>query len=321
MNIDVHHHWMPREHIDNMEKFMRKNERVVREGEKVHIFRDNIEVFTIFPIYPDLQGQLKAMDAARIDMAVLSTCLWQEWNTMKMAPFINDTLAEIQKKYPKKFIGLAHVPPFEKGAPKELERAVKVLGLRGVCINTHCQGKYPDDDAYRPLFQKAEELDVPIVVHAAGAPAEYESLRKYGLHRLFGRAVDHTLVVLKLLFSGILKDYPRLKFVMGHIGGTWFALSERFLNAPPGHFSGINIRENLGQFYFDTAPAVWTTAELTCAAATIGADHLMLGTDFPAGQADWMDKSVKCLEAVKLSQADRKKIMSGNAMKLFKIAA
>ena len=159
---------------------------------------------------------------------------------------------------------------------------------------------------------------MPIVVHASGTPAEYESMRKYGLHRLFGRAVDHTLVVLKLLFSGILKDYPKLKFVMGHIGGTWFALSERFLNPPPGHFPGINIRENLQQIYFDTAPAVWTKAELQCAVATIGVNHLMLGSDYPAGQPNWMEKSVQCIESLGLAPKDQEKIMSGNARKLFK---
>lgn len=109
MKIDVHHHWMPREHIDNVEKYLRPNERAVREGDKVRLFRNDLEVFTILPAYPDIGEHLRVMDMAGVDMAVLSTCLWQEWNTMAIAPFINDSLAKVQREHPNRIIGLAPI--------------------------------------------------------------------------------------------------------------------------------------------------------------------------------------------------------------------
>lgn len=215
------------------------------------------------------------------------------------------------------------MPPFEEGATAELERAVKRLGLKGLCLNTHCQGKYLDDDAYRPLYRKAAELDVPVVIHAAGAPAEYGFLRKYGLQRNFGRAIDHTLAVLKLLYSGILRDFPTLKFVNGHTGGTWWGLWERFLS-PPGHFwrkedlPTYDFRECLGQLHFDTAARL-NPAELECATVSIGVDYLLLGSDYPAGPPNCLEKSVKLVQALKIPDADKEKVFAGNALNLFKV--
>src|SRR3970040_703254 len=121
------------------------------------------------------------MDAAGIDAAVLSTGLWQEWNSMEMAPFINDRMAEVQRTYPERIIGLAHVPPFDPRAPRELERAARELGLRGLCLTTNCQGLYLDAREYAPVYRKAEELGLPIFVHAAGLPREHGLLDDYNL--------------------------------------------------------------------------------------------------------------------------------------------
>ena len=316
MIIDCHHHWMPKEHIEELERYLRPNEEVIRENGKARILRDGTEVFVPNPSYWDIEAHLAAMDEAGVDMAVLSTSVWQEWNTMEIAPVINNSLAEIQKKYPARFIGLAHIPSFEEGAIEELDRAVRVLGLKGVLIMTNTQGKYPDDDAYRPLYQKAVELDVPVVVHAAGALPDHKFLSEYQLSRVFGRPIDHTLVVLRLLLSGILKDFPALKFINGHLGGTWFALKERFRSSPfPLQLDDIS----LNQLYFDTAGAKWGKAELTCAAQTLGVDNIVLGSDYPVGRGDQMKWEVELLKGLGLSEADREKIASGNARKLFKI--
>ncbi len=326
MIIDAHHHWVPREFVENVEKYLRPNEKVVWQKGVANIYRDGFQVCTRNPEHSDIEAQIRDMDKVGVDMAVLSVAVWQDWTTMKTAPFINDQMAEIQAKYPKRFVGLAHVPPFEKGAPKELERAVKKLGLRGACITTHCQGKYPGDDAYRPLYEKAAELDVPIVVHAAPAMRGHEFLTEDKVTgkfvRTFGRAIDHTLAVIRLVGSGILKDFPTLKFVHGHIGGTWFILSDRFFN--PSH-PLWNTKEDpqnfIKQMYFDTAPAGWKQPHMDCAAATIGADHLLFGADFPSTNPESMKVNKGLVEGLKLPQKEKNKILGGNAVKLFKIKA
>ena len=324
MFIDVHHHWIPKEFITNVKEYLRPNEKVVWQKGVANIYRDGFQVCTRNPEHSDIEKQIRDMDESEVDMAVQSVAVWQDWTTMKTAPFINDQMAQLQAKYPKRFICMAHVPPFEEGATEELERAVKKLGLRGTCITTHCQGKYPGDDAYRPLYKKAAELDIPIFIHAAPAMVGHEFLTQDKVTakfvRLFGRAIDHTLAVIRLLGSGILKDFPTLKFINGHIGGTWFVLSDRFLEpAHPLWNTKEDPRQYMKQLYFDTAPSGWKQAHMNCAAATIGADNLVFGTDFPSADMDSMKTNKALIDGLNVSQKDKEKISSGNVMKLFKI--
>lgn len=323
MIIDMHHHWVPREFVDNVEKYLRPNEKVVWQKGVANIFRDGFQVCTRNPEHSDIAAQIRDMDAAGVDMAVLSIAVWQDWTTMKTAPRINDGMADVQAKYPKRFVGLAHVPPFAEGAPEELERAIKVLGLRGLCITTHCRGKYPGEAAYRPLYKKAAELDIPIFIHAAPAMVGHEFLTQDKVTgkfvRLFGRAIDHTLAVIRLIGSGILKDFPNLKFIHGHIGGTWFVLSERFLSPSQPLWNIPDPRKYLGQLYFDTAPSGWKQPHMTCAAATIGADHLVFGSDFPSTTRNSMEVNRRLVEGLDIPQKDKNKIFGENAKKLFKI--
>lgn len=324
MIIDVHHHWVPREFVDNVEKYLRPNEKVVWEKGVANIYRDGMQVCSRNPVHSDIEAQLRSMDAARIGMAALSIAVWQDWTTMKTAPFINDKIAEIQSKYPDRFVGMAHVPPFEEGMEEELERAIKVLGLRGVAITTHCEGKYPGDDAFRPLYKKASELDIPIFIHAASVMARHELLTSDKVTarfiKPFGRAIDHTLAVIRLIGSGILKDFPTLKFIHGHIGGTWFFLSGRFINPVSAVW---NIPEDpkkyLSQMYFDSAPSGWRQPHMECAVSTIGVNNMVFGSDFPSTTPNAMEVNRSLIDGLKNSDADKAKIFSGNAMKLFKI--
>ncbi|MFQ5825882.1 MAG: amidohydrolase family protein [Dehalococcoidia bacterium] len=324
MIIDVHHHWVPREFVDNVEKYLRPNERAVWKDGVATIFRDNVEVCTRNPKHCDIEAQIRDMDAAQVDMAVLTTAVWQGWNNMKMAPFINDSMAEIMAKYPHRFLALAHVPPFEEGAVEELERAIKVLGLKGVCITTHFDGKYPGDDAYRPLYKKIAELDVPIFVHAASAMVGHEFLSQdevtHKMVRTFGRAIDHCLVVIRLLGSDILKDFPTLKFINGHIGGVWAYMSTRLLKPFRRDWNTDEApSEGLDRLYFDLAPSGWQQPQITCATALLGADHLLFGSDFPSADPKALEVNQKFVTGLDIPAQDKEKIFSGNAIRLFKL--
>jgi len=193
-----------------------------------------------------------------------------------------------------------------------------------VSIITHHQGKYPGDDAYRPLYKKAAELDIPIFIHAAPIMAGHELLTRDKVTapfiKPFGRAIDHTLAVIRLIGSGILKDFPTLKFIHGHIGGTWFFLSGRFLSPVSAVW---NIKEEpkkyLSQMYFDSAPSGWKQPHMEVAFSAIGVNNLVFGSDFPSTNPNSMEVNRALIEGLKASDADKNKIFSNNAMKLFKI--
>lgn len=318
MIIDVHHHWMPREHVENLAKYLRPGEVIMPKGEGKDILYKNRILFSPAPLYYSMERQIKHMDDAGIDMSVLSTSCWQEWNTMSMAPFINDSMAEVQAKHPDRFIGLAHVPPFEEGALEELERAIKILKLKGVCVTTNTKGKYPDATEFRPFLKKVNELDVPIVVHAATAPPgeEVQKIIYDGIGRIPGRALDHSLFVLRTLLNHVLDDFTNIKFINGHLGGAlYFADKGRLGLDSPAY------QKYVPQLYFDTAPVGWNRLSLTFAIASHSAEYVMMGSDYPALVVDSpkLKKAISCIDELDLTQEQKKLILGGNAARLFKI--
>lgn len=320
--IDAHHHWMPREHIEKMDRHLGPGEEVSRGHGVVRVIREGTELFTIdVARYTSPEDQIKDMDAAGVDMAVLSTGLWQWWNSMELAPSINDELADIQRRYPDRLIGLAHVPPLDPGAPGELDRAVKTLGLRGLCLSTHCQGKYLDGPAYLPLYRKVAELGTPIFVHASPTPVDYASIRVYDAARLLGRVIDQSTAAVRLALSDILDQVPGLTFVIGHLGGDFFLVKDRvtgksgFFNTPQADFSS-----RLGRIYFDSAPAIWTPIQVACAVQTLGSTHVLFGSDYPV-MPRWMQKAMAIMNGVQMGDAEQRAVMGGNAARLLGIGA
>lgn len=320
MIIDVHHHWMPREHVQNLTKYLRPGETLAQKGKAWNIIYKGRNLFSPSPLYYSMEEQIRDMDESGIDMSVLSTSCWPEWTTMSMSPFINDDMAEVQVKYPNRFIGLAHVPIFEEGAMEELERAIKVLKLKGVCVTTNTKGKYPDAPEFRPFLKKVSELDVPVIVHAAAAqPGEqvqnivFDSVIS---RPLLARGLDHSLFVVRTLLSHVLDDFPDIKFVNGHLGGAlYFADKGR-----PG-FDTPAYKKYESQLYFDTAPVGWNRLSLTFATASHGVEHVMMGSDYPvvASDSNGLKRAIAAINELELTAQEKKQILGGNAAKLFKM--
>ncbi|MDO8690359.1 MAG: amidohydrolase family protein [Dehalococcoidia bacterium] len=320
--IDSHHHWMPMEHIHQIDKHLGPGERSYLDGELLRIRREEIELFTIdIGRYSSAKDQIKEMDEAGVDMAVLSTGLWQWWNSMELAPAINDGMADLQRSHPDRLIGLAHVPPFDPAAPAELERAVRQLGLRGMCLTTHCQGKYIDDHAYLPLYRKAAELGTPIFVHASPTPVEYQSLRVQDAARILGRVFDLSIAATRLAYSDVLDLVPGLTFVIGHLGGSFFLVKNRisgkdpFFRTPQADFEG-----RWKRIFFDSAPALWRSAEVACAVETLGVSQVLFGSDYPVMRL-WMVQAMGVMAGVDLGEEVRQQVMGGTAARLLGIAS
>jgi predicted TIM-barrel fold metal-dependent hydrolase len=318
--IDVHHHWLPRELVDHVEQFLPPGYRVERrDNGRLGIYDlDSLEGLTVDPErWCRADVQLAEMDAAGIDVAVLSAACYPSWLTLPAARLLNDAYADLQRQHPRRFVGLAHVPPFGDDALAELERA-HALGLRGVCITTNFQGAYPDDAAFRPLLQQAAALGMPVVVHAASAPAENRALRPYNLYRTIGRSFDSCLVAARLLASGVLDELPSLRVVIPHLGGGFFLHVGRVagVSQPEG---AEQIRERtrrgLERLLFDTAPSfTWSPLEIGWAAARLGPGRLALGSDYPVGSDPRvLSDAVAHVQALPLDAADRARIAGANA--------
>lgn len=274
----------------------------------------------------NLDMRLKDMDENGIDMQVLSwrnigCSEFEVSDGIKWAKKINNTLADVVDKYPDRFAAFCNIPwqaPDE--AVKELERAVKDLNLKGIKIDSTVKGEYLDEKKFWPIFQKAEELDMPIFLHPDEMPADMiKPYQVYGglAGASWGYAAESSLHAIRLVYSGLFDEFPRLKLMLGHMGeGVPYWLwrldskggSTRLKKKPSAY-----IKEN---FYINTSGMFFHPA-LICSYMALGVDHVLFATDFPSESnklaVEFMDT------APMLSESDKEKICQLNAEKLFKL--
>ena len=313
--VDVHHHWMPRSHFDHPEPYLLHQEQVVREPGRIRIVDGGIQRFAPREICCNLSQQNQDMKQAGVDMAALHLGCWLEWMTMKSAPAVNDSLAESISAFPEHFIGLAHVPPLESGAPGELERAVRRLGFRGAAVPSSIHGIPLDSQELEPFYRKVCDLGIPIVVHPISAPMADEGLRDFHLTRSLGRVFEMALTTTRLLHSGVLEKFPKLRFVISHLGGAFFAIKERLA---PDYYCGAPrdlFDRHMGQLYFDTAPPFWGARELKTAIEILGAEQVMLGSDYPFILD--LNQATSSIETLPVTEDERRAILGENALRLF----
>ncbi|MDP2663413.1 MAG: amidohydrolase family protein [Dehalococcoidia bacterium] len=330
MRIDVHHHWMARDQHDNAEKYMRKGETLERIGDSWHIWKNGVHLTQSNELFCRMDRQIEDMDALKIDMSILFLPAWQEWNTMKTCAYQNDYLAGIIQKYPKRFFGMAHVPP--TGGPRalrELERAVRELGFKGAVITTHNRGFSVDSEKMFPFYEKMSELNVPLVI----TPYSYwtETLPMKGKVEFLGASVARLenphRATLRLIYSGVMDRFPTQKFLLPHLGATFFAIKNR-LN--PSFFQWWQreaaeyspampedpTEKYLKRLYFDTAPPFWKDWEMKCAIQNLGEDHICFGSDYPVHMG-FLKMATGMMEGLDLDKAVKQKIWGDNAAKLF----
>ncbi|MBI4331524.1 MAG: amidohydrolase [Chloroflexi bacterium] len=321
MIIDVHHHWMPREHVENIRDYLLPGQTLVKKGEGEVVKEGPYEMFNPARLYYTAKDQVRHLDEAGIDMAALSVGCYNDWVTSATAPGINNAMAAVQSEYPRRIIGLAQVNPLEDDAPRELERSIKELGLKGVSFNTNTRGLYPDAREFAPLYRKVAELDIPVVVHAACLPHD-DYMRRVTRQDIPGplvaRAIDHMLVTARLITGPLIREFPTIKFIFGHLGGAGFFPIMNRLGVLPGTPLYAAMKS---QLFFDTAPVGWGKLALQTAVAAYGADNVVMGSDYPAVPNDGpsLKQAVQAIEELELPARDKGKILGDTAARLFKV--
>ena len=275
MVIDFQHHYVPVE-------LAKKRGLYSDKGEMTYLQEGGKRATTMHTRLYDLDLQLTEMAEAGIDCSVLSCLLG--WNApMEECRLINDDLAKVQAKYPGKFVGLAQAPVLEgKEAVREIDRAIRQLGLKGATITSQTQGLSLDSEKLFPLYEKVCDLDVPVFVHPSLAPVGYDLLQDYDLPRVLGREVDLTVATTRLIAGGVLDRFPNLKLVIAHFGGGIAAVKDRLLNK--GYRFGT-LKRSFGEYfdmlYFDLAGFEGCLPSLYCALQGIRPERLVFASDYP----------------------------------------
>lgn len=347
MRIDCDTHYWPIDFLENVEhpgkgRIEREDDTTVsfyRAGELVHRFRNTRW---------DLTARKAAMDQEGFDVQVLipdnRPFLYELGHQLgnSMAVAFNDYASAAVKNEPR-FIGVSWVfLPDMAGAVRELERSATKLGLRAVKLTGGFDDSDLDGQSMWPLYEAAEALNLPILVHPAARAFEDQTGHPWliGAERFNGmRFLASTLgfpftymhTITRLIFSGVLDRFPKLKLAFFEGGVGWVPFLRNQLDCETQHRSfrsyqakaGIKLQRKPSEYFDQLYVAAIAYEPYLADTARQWTDHrIITGSDFDHADpiATWPTTVERIRKQEGLSPADQEKILGGNAMKLFGIA-
>lgn len=237
----------------------------------------------------------------------------------------NSAVGRVLKDYPGKFIGVAPAPLQDrKRAIEEMEYAIHTLGLHGVIMYQNVNGKDLDSDALWPVYERAEQLNVPILVHGvdSGPLLGVERYARFNLDVCLGFPFEVFLAIASLIFGGVVERFPNLKFGFFEVGVGFIPwLIDRLemaYDARPAAREKTSRRpaECFGNFYFSVGADDSTLPDIV---KRVGSSKFMIGSDYPHpdGTAPNTIKMVEAREG--LGEKDKENLLGGTAAKFFNL--
>jgi len=330
--IDIHHHYFAPELIEEIKKHgktlgieyfppktNKENPLSIRIGKGRRLNLD--------PRLAEVNKRLEIMGQGNIGIAtveVQTSAVGYELDGPQgesWSRLYNEAIQNLVKRHSARFAGIATVPLQDPPrAARVLDHAVRDLKMSGVTIASNVVGKYYDSKDFDPFWAKAQELDALMIMHPEWVAGD-EKMEGFGLRTVCGNPADTTLSVGYMIYSGVFDRFPNLKLALLHGGGFFpyhlgrfdnnFArsLERRPLPAaqPPSKY--------LKNLYFDNL--VYRVETVEYLKRMVGADHIMVGTDYPYDLGDWM--ASEKIQAMNCTEAERQAMLHGNARKLLRI--
>ncbi len=333
-SIDVHFHVVPPEYLEAVRRGMfRQAVEIERRGGREHMVVHAPEDVVVEPgneIDPRLSDTrliLEGLDRRRLDAAAIGPSPGQffYWGDpdlgAEIARLMNDGIAAMAKANGDRMVGLGTLPMQDgERAARELERGVTQLGLRGFEICTHINGQDLDHPRFAPVFAAAARLGVPIFLHPQNW-GEMRRLRDYHLWNLVGFPTETALAAAHLIAGGVFERTPELKIILAH-GGGYFPYQIGRLDHGYKVRAELHDRlprrpsEYLGGIYCDSL--THNTQALKFLVDRLGADHVVIGTDYPFDMGD--EAPVDTIRACGLGREQEAKVLGGNLARLLRIA-
>lgn len=322
MIIDFHNHFYPPEYLEALEEGP-SNVRITRDeaGNPVVHYPGDYNVAV--PGHRDIVFREKDVTGMGVDLQVITlttpgTHVEEPARAAELARLVNDAFRVVVKERPSHFRALATLPLNDPAASvAELRRAMTELEFKGAMVFSNVNGVALADPRYEELWRTADELGAVIHIHPE-SPVGVEAMTDFWLMPLVGFLMDTTLAAAKLVFAGVPERHPRIKWVLGHLGGAIPYLAERLdrgwrafpecranINRPPSEY--------LREFYLDTVN--FDPAAVLLAIRFAGIERILGASDYPhaIGSIPLMHQSIGALP---LPEEQRAAILGGNARRL-----
>jgi predicted TIM-barrel fold metal-dependent hydrolase len=227
-----------------------------------------------------------------VDMQILSVSgqlpyFAKESDAVDAARLGNDIYARIVREYPKRFAAFACTPlPHVQASIAETRRALDELGMVGVTTGTVVLGKSIADPAFDGFFAELNRRKAVLFIHPIGGSLGSQLIESTNLVWPVGAPLEDTVCLLQFMQADFPSRFPNIKIILPHLGGFAPFLAAR-LDQLQDHFlpdSAIAPSVQAKYFWYDTVNG--NPVSLRCARETLGADHLLFGTDYPFWRDD-----------------------------------
>ena len=320
--IDVHAHITPRIFAEAIE----------RDGQW-HTLGPDVGELHIPKFRISAEEHVADMDRLEVDVHVITanTGFWQyeldPQTTLAISRDCNEVLRERVAQYPDRFRALASLPMQDVPlAIAEMEHWMAVPGFKGVTISDHVNGHELDEPQFRPFWRSVEELGAFVFFHQSSNTVVGHRTKRYGLANTVGNLTERALTFGALVFGGVMDEFPDLKICLGHAGGyVAFGIARMDkgwrAGAMPNQPEFDDARsyidrapsEYLRSFYYDCC--THSEATMRFLLDTVGADRVVLGTDWPCPMD--LDDAVPWIRSLaSLTAAEKEAILSKTATEL-----
>jgi aminocarboxymuconate-semialdehyde decarboxylase len=321
--FDLHTHYYPSVYFDKIRNLPSEFSFDKSPSGQTIIKYRGARFFGVTPPMTDVARRLEDMDRVGIDVEVVSLSTPNVFFTdaahqPEIARMVNDAYAELAAQHPARFKGFASIPmdsPDE--ALNELHRAIGELKLNGVILLSNIGGKPLTSPEYRLFFEEANRMKLCILLHPM-LPSNTEPFREYVLGPIVGFMFDTTLAVARMCFDGMFREFPDIRWIVGHLGGAVPYLMERLDN---GWRDFPECRANIDELpsvylkrlYYDTVN--FNPHMLKMVREMIGADRMVLGSDYPHLLGS-IERAVSSIDGLDIPEAEKQRIFEGNALSI-----
>lgn len=320
MNIDLHSHFFPVDALGSPGKYEKRAPKIVLDKSNLSVTSQIGMRAGLGPGAYDPVARIKALDEMKIDLQAISPSpiLLFYWEEPAVAAHFsrvqNEAIQAVVKKHPDRFVGFGSVPLQDIPEAIAIAKEAKNMGLKGLEIGHAVGERQLDDPIFESFFDAAQAMDLLLFVHPLEGGVDADDPLAGILGNVLQFPFRTTLMIERIMLKGMFEKYPNLRLCLSHGGGLlafniWRLDHSYGLRPDLKKILSQKPSASLKKFYFDSI--VHSATALQYLIQVVGADRVVIGTDYPMGMGDF--EPIRKIELLSLTDEERSQVFGANA--------